>query len=259
MSKVLNIIEVAAKEAGQRLLKYYKKPDLKIITKPDDSPVTEADLDVSDFLIQKLAPLGIPVVTEENYPETPPEGDFFIIDPLDGTRYFIEHNDSFAVIIAKISNKRPVAGVLYFPAMDLMYSAEKGVGAFENGKPIFNHRDTHELTAFSTGFHRHPHGTQLMEALNIVKVHDVGSVLKMGYMARGDVDFYPRFGKTYEWDTAAGQIILEEGGCQVWNISTLEPLEYAKPQFLNHNFVCFRNGIEDQVRETLKKLNWKKK
>lgn len=255
---MLKIIEESAREAGALLMKHYKNPNLKIVTKPDDSPVTEADMEASQFLIQKLAHLRIPVVTEECVPEQVPQGDFFIIDPLDGTRYFIEHSDSFAVLIALISNQRPIAGAAYFPAMDLMYSAEKGKGAFENGKKIFNGRTSTQLRAFTTGFHRHPQGTQLMADLNIVDVEEVGSILKMGYMARGDADFYPRFGKTYEWDTAAGQIILEEAGCQVWGAQTLKPLEYGKPQFLNSHFVCFRNDLQGKVTEVLKNLKWKK-
>lgn len=255
---MLKTIESSAREAGQRLMTYYKKKDLRIITKPDDSPVTEADLDASDFLIRTLAPLGLPVVTEEKVPGEIPDGDFFIIDPLDGTRYFIEHNDSFAVLIALISNKKPVAGAAYFPALDMMYSAEKGKGAFENGQPIYNHRQNTALKAFSTGFHRHPRGTQLMEALNIVDVQDIGSIIKMGYMARGDADFYPRFGKTYEWDTAAGQIVLEEAGCQVWDVKNLQPLTYGKTDFLNPHFVCFRNDLQKKVEDTLKTIEWKR-
>jgi len=251
-------VEQITYDAGKLLMSYFKKPDLKIVIKADNSPVTEADWAVSDFFREKLAPLNIPVVTEENFPPQAPEGDFFIIDPLDGTRYFIDQAEHFAILIALISGGRPTMGFCYFPAMNVMFSAEKGHGAFFNGSRIQHTQMREKLIAFSLGFHKRPEAAALMKKMNIHEIREQESALKMGYMARGDVDFYPRFGNTYEWDTAAGQIVLEEGGCEMFDVHTMQPMKYGKPNYKNRGFVAFRRDLEPLVRDMLKDLELKK-
>lgn len=254
---MLEQIKSIALKAGELLLEDYRKPNLKVITKPDDSPVTEADLRVSDFFLQQLEPLGVPVVTEEAVPEEVPDGDFFIVDPLDGTRYFIEGYDYFAVLIALVQKGRPTMGVIHFPALQKTFWAEKGKGAFYNGDKLFNKNKQSDLVAFSTGFHKKPQAKALMQSMNITQVKKQDSILKLGYLARGDVDLYPRFGPTYEWDTAPGQILVEEAGCRFWDVQTLKPLTYGKPRFKNSGFVVFREDLESKVMEQFKELNWR--
>jgi len=237
---------------------YFKKPDLRIMSKADDSPVTEADYAVSDFFKDKLAPFGIPVVTEESQPDHRPTGDFFIIDPLDGTRYFIDGADYYAVLVAKISDGSPVMGFTYFPQMDLMFSAEKGRGAFLNGARIYNTSTRRDLIAYSLGFHLKPQGADLIKKMNVHEVRQQESILKVGYMAQGQVDFYPRFGTTYEWDTASGQILLEEAGCQMFDVTTQRPLKYGKPNYKNNGYVAFRNDLAPQVAEAFRDLKWRR-
>ncbi len=251
-------VEKLAVQAGNMLMTYYKKPDLKIIRKEDGSPVTEADYAVSDFLIQNMEPLGIPVITEERQLAEIPQVDFWIIDPLDGTQYFIDQAPHFAVLIALISGGKPVMGFSYFPVTGLMFAAEKGKGSFLNGQKITNIQQRTSLIAYSSGFHLKPQAQTVIQALNITEVKNQESILKMCYMARGDADFYPRFGPTYEWDTASGQILLEEAGCRVVSIEDLQPLSYGKPHYLNRGFLCYRQDLESKIHPLFQNFSWKR-
>jgi 3'(2'), 5'-bisphosphate nucleotidase len=251
-------VEKLTVQAGEILMRYFKKPDLHIIRKGDGSPVTEADYAASDFLIKELEPLGIPVITEERQLATIPQGDFFIIDPLDGTQYFIDQEPHFAVLVALISGGKPIMGFSYFPVTQMLFSAEQGRGSFLNGQKIKNEQTRKALVAYSSGFHLKPQAQHFLKALNIQDIRQQESILKMCNMAKGDADFYPRFGPTYEWDTGSGQILLEEGGCRVLDVQTLEPLTYGKKDYLNHGFICFRQDLEAQVRELFANFSWKK-
>lgn len=251
-------IEKITVQAGDILLRYFKKPDLHIIRKDDGSPVTEADYASNSFLLEQLQLLGIPIVTEETQPDEIPKGDFFIIDPLDGTQYFIDQAPHFAILLALISNGSPVMGVSYFPVTGLLFSAELGKGSFLNGQPIRNSQTREALISYSSGFHLKPQAQPLMQALNIQEVRNQESILKMCNMARGDADFYPRFGNTYEWDTASGQILLEEAGCRVMDVKTLQPMKYGKTNYLNNGFVCYRQDLEPKVAQLFKDFSWKR-
>lgn len=255
---MLKEITDLTQEAGELALTYFGKKDLKIYTKDDSSPVTEADYKVSDFFIEKLKPFGLPVVTEEKVPEAAPSGDYFVIDPIDGTRYFIDKEKHFAVLVALISKNRSVMGVTYFPATGLMYTAEKGKGGFLNGKKIMNSQTRTDLVSYSAGYHKHPDAVALIEAMNITSIKEQESIIKMTKLAEGEADFYPRFGKTYEWDTASAQILAEESGCTVWDARTMQPLEYSKPLFKNHGFVAFRNDLKSKVVDVLTTFNQKR-
>lgn len=250
-------IEKITIQAGEILLKYFKKPDLKIIDKTDGSPVTEADHASNEFLIKNLEALGAPVVSEERQLPRPNQ-DYFIVDPLDGTQYFIDQAPHFAVLVALVSAGRPILGVTYFPATGLMFSAELGMGSFFNGEKIQNSQTRQGLIAYSSGFHLKPQAQPIMNAMNISEVRNQESILKMCNMARGDVDFYPRFGNTYEWDTASGQILLEEAGCRVVDLKNLEPLRYGKPEYLNHGFICYRQDLDSKVQELFRDFVWKR-
>ncbi len=239
-------------EAGEILKSLFGKKSLKIFTKSDKSPVTEADHRVSDYFIEALKGYGLPVVTEERILEVPADQDYFIIDPLDGTRYFIDQQDCYAILVALVSKNQPTLGVTYFPSLDLMYTAKKGGGAFLNSEKIFNAETRSDLVAFSAGFHRKPEALEIIENLNIKSVLEQESVLKMTRLAQGVADFYPRFGRTYEWDTASAQILLEEAGCCVYDVTTQTSLQYSKPHYKNNGFVVFRRDLKDKVCEALK-------
>lgn len=251
-------VEKIAIQAGNILMRYFKKPDLKILGKEDGSPVTEADYASNDLIIRELEALGLPVITEERQQPPPEKGDFFIVDPLDGTQYFIDQAPHFAVLIGLISNGSPVMGVSYFPVTQLLFSAERGLGSFLNGEKIKHTQYRKELVAYSSGFHLKPQAQAFIKALNIHDIRHQESILKMCNMARGEADFYPRFGRTYEWDTASGQILLEEAGCRVVSVQDLKPLRYGKDDFLNQGFICYRQDLENDVQTLFKDFVWKR-
>lgn len=256
MLKELADIVVAA---GDILLKHYKQPHLKIYTKSDNSPVTEADYEVSDFFLQSLEVYNKPIVTEEKVRSVDIDEDYFIIDPLDGTRYFINGEDHYAILLALVSQRRPVLGITYFPSLNLLYTSQKGSGSFLNGQRISNAETRQEIIAFSAGFHKRPESQEMIQKLKIQTVLEQESVLKMTRLAEGVADFYPRFGRTYEWDTASTQILLEEAGCSVYDVNTLKPLEYSKKDFKNSGFIVFRNDLKIPVLEILKQFQLSKR
>lgn len=253
-----DLVEATALEAGQLLLKFYKKPDLKVETKKDGSFVTEADFAASDLIIERLKGLGYPVVSEEDIPETRTGNDYFIVDPLDGTKYFAEGKDTYATLIGFIKDGIPVLGVAYFPTLDLFFSAESGQGCFLNGKKIFNEPSEKPLVAYSSGFHHKAQAQEMLKKLNVGEIKEEGSVLKLCRLAQGLADFYPRFGPTSEWDTGACQVIMQEAGCSLWDLKDLAPLTYGKENYLNLGFVAFRNDLESKVVEIFKNLHWKR-
>lgn len=248
------LVETTARQAGELLMTYFRKPDLQVTIKKDDSPVTEADLAANDLIQKALQPLGYPIVSEEQIPEVVEGDEYFIVDPLDGTKHFKEGETSFATLIGFVSQGEPVLGVAYFPALNLFYTAEKGKGAFLNGTKIFNTPKSGPITAYSSGFHRRPQAQVMMEYMNIDKVLEEGSVLKLARIAEGVADFYPRFGPTSEWDTAACQVILEEAGCELWDWGTLKPLKYGKKNFANNGFIAFRKDLETKVIEVYRNI-----
>jgi 3'(2'), 5'-bisphosphate nucleotidase len=253
-----DLVEATAREAGQLLLTYFRKPDLKVETKKDGSLVTEADFAASRLIQSRLESLGYPVVSEEDIPATR-EGDcYFIVDPLDGTKYFANGETSFATLIGFVSGNRPILGVAYFPELDLFFSAETGKGCFLNGKKMFNEPSAKPIVAYSSGFHRKSQAQEILKKLNVGEIKEEGSVLKLCRMAQGLADFYPRFGPTSEWDTGACQVIMEEAGCSLWDLKDLRPLEYGKEGYINAGFVAFRNDLQTKVVEIFKDLQWKK-
>jgi 3'(2'), 5'-bisphosphate nucleotidase len=253
-----DLVEATAREAGQLLLSYFKKPDLKVETKKDGSYVTEADFAASDLIIERLKALGYPVVSEEDIPESRMGNDYFIVDPLDGTKYFAEGIDTFATLIGFVFQGKPVLGVAYFPELDLFFSAETGKGCYLNGKKIFNTPSEKPIVAYSSGFHHKAQAQEMLKSLNVGEIKEEGSVLKLCRLAQGLADFYPRFGPTSEWDTGACQVIMEEAGCSLWDLKELRPLTYGKENYLNLGFVAFRNDLEAKVVEIFKDLKWKR-
>lgn len=212
----------------------YENPDTYQATeKADHSPLTAADMASHRYLVQALSALAdaIPVLSEEShyidYAKRKTWGRYWLVDPLDGTREFLARNDEFTVNIALIESSRPVLGVVYAPALDVIYFAEKMHGAYCNRAGETTRlrcrriESTLEVVVATSRHHRSPDEARLLEAIEKriapVKTLHLGSSLKMGYIAEGRADFYPRFGPTMEWDTAAAQLIVEEAGGHLLN------------------------------------------
>ncbi len=243
-SKIVSL----AKEAGDEIMKFYRASDLRVETKSDDSPLTQADLRANEIILKGLKEISNEIVVSEeselNKSLDLREKKFWLVDPLDGTRDFVAGLGSFCVSIALIENCRPILGVLYSPVLNEVFWAQKNQGSFLNDKKIYNSSDRSGLYALASGA-THP-SERMKNFLNISKVEKLtryGSALKFGHLARGDADIYPRFGETSEWDTAAGQIICEEAGCEVLDLRTLKPLQYAKPAFRNSGFMSVRKDL----------------
>ncbi|MBI1208353.1 MAG: 3'(2'),5'-bisphosphate nucleotidase CysQ [Azospirillum sp.] len=240
-----------ARQAGQVILRYYNDP-VDVMTKADGSPVTRADHAAEAVIVPALHHLTpeVPVVSEEAYAagQVPDVsgGRFWLVDPLDGTREFISHNGEFTVNIALIEDGVPVLGVVYAPFVgDLYAGAGPGSammwvdGRGDHGHAISARRPPSEGVVVMVS---RRHGDRAIED-DFLKRYPVserlqrGSSLKFCEVARGAADFYPRFGTTCEWDTAAGNAVLLAAGGRV---DTLDgsPLRYGKPDFRNPHYVA---------------------
>jgi 3'(2'), 5'-bisphosphate nucleotidase len=239
-----------ARRAGAAIMPFFQGV-YATAHKDDHSPVTDADHAADAAIKPALAALlpGVPVVTEESVagapsPATLAQERFWLVDPLDGTKEFIAHRAEFTVNIALVERGRPVLGVLLVPPTDLVYAAA-GPGTavmLENGGPA---RAIAARSAPSAGLvvaHSRSHSRRddletFLAPFRVAGRIVMGSALKFGLIAEGRADLYPRLGPTSEWDTAAGQAILEAAGGSVLDLEG-RPLGYGKPRFLNPPFVA---------------------
>ena len=243
-----------AKRAGIEIMKVYKT-DFIVDTKDDNSPVTEAD-QLAEALILRSIREGLtdrfPIVSEEAasngiIPNVAGSA-FWLIDPLDGTKEFINRNGEFTVNIALIENTKPVLGIVHVPATGATYTGSSAGSFLElNGevrKEIqCNAYNGNPITAMVSRSHRTPDVDEYLKDFNIGKEISAGSSLKFCLLADGSGDLYPRLGRTMEWDTAAGHAVLRFAG---GSVTTLEgyDLGYGKPEFENPHFIAAGPGIE---------------
>jgi 3'(2'), 5'-bisphosphate nucleotidase len=246
---LLEAVEALAREAGEAILGYYRS-DLAIDRKDDHSPVTDADRDADAIIaagLRRLTP-EIPVITEEEVAEglapTRIGTRFWLVDPLDGTREFINHRDEFTVNIALIDNGAPVLGVVGVPARGLLYASD-GPGRASLCADGGAHRPIAARVAPAGGIavaasRSHANKAELEDYLKDKTVTDflaAGSSLKFCLIAEGKADLYPRLGPTMEWDTAAAHAVLAAAGGHVRTLEG-EELRYGKPGFRNPHFVA---------------------
>lgn len=246
----IDFIGQIAKEAGSEIINIYQR-DFDIEFKSDQSPLTEADSKSNDVIIKALRSLhpDIPIISEENkkvpYSERSLWGQFWLIDPLDGTKEFIKKNGEFTINIALIRDGLPVLGVVYKPVDEILYVAEKNSGAFKTEKygkisRISNNVHYSELEKIKVVASRSHLTAEVNEFIQdlekegkTVEMISVGSSLKLCLVAEGSANVYPRFGPTMEWDTGAAQAVVMESGRSVLNYETSELLNYNKESLLN--------------------------
>ncbi len=236
-----------AHDAGKLIMEVYQS-DFAVRGKADASPVTEADEKAEAIIVKALAelPLQFPVVAEEACAagEIPEIGDcFWLVDPLDGTREFVNRNGEFTVNIALIEHGRPVLGVVLAPALGQLYAGSLAGGAFYEDSS--GRRPLHVRAPSPDGLDvlaSRSHGDvsaleKLLAGRKVRNIVNAGSSLKLCLIAAGKADIYPRQGRTMEWDIAAGHAVLAAAGGQV---QTFEggPLLYGKPGFENPHFVA---------------------
>ena len=258
-----DIIEIAQK-AGEIAMRFYDK-EYSIEEKKNKTPVTEADMAIHHFLMEKLSAYNYPILSEEDV-ENFDRGDaehMWIVDPLDGTSDFIQKTGDFSILIGLIYNDEPVLGVVYEPAKDTIYFAEKNKGAYmchsrENGNPekisVSDKNNFSDMTILLSRNHLMDSDIALCENLSIEKQKKRGSTSKMCVIARGDAEIYVNTSdRTAEWDTCAVQIILEEAGGKITDMNG-ERLVYGKENPLNLNGFIASNGIShNEIVSAIKK------
>ncbi|MFN0182304.1 MAG: 3'(2'),5'-bisphosphate nucleotidase CysQ [Aquabacterium sp.] len=241
----LEPVILACREAGHRVMAVYGT-DFTHHRKADASPVTAADLAAEAVLVPVLTALirGVPVISEESCtPDTMPTlpRRFWLVDPLDGTREFIARNGEFTVNVALVQDRVPVLGVVYAPALDVLYAAAGTAFVERAGRrqPMQARRPPAAgMTALVSRSHHD--GASLDQALAAWPVRErigVGSSLKLGLIAEGRADLYVRLGRTMEWDIAAGHAVLRAAGGEVTTPQGL-PFLYGKPGLSNTGLVA---------------------
>jgi 3'(2'), 5'-bisphosphate nucleotidase len=239
--------ELAAlsQEAGKAILQHYQDTEAARLTdKSDGSPLTAADLAAHETIVaglRRFAP-EILVISEENKDNPPvtPGTPFWLVDPLDGTREFINRNGEFTVNIALIRDDEPVLAAVHAPVLGTTYLGQVGVGAWrikDGGapQPIRVSPVQGELRVVASRSHRDEKTDALLRRLPPNRVVSAGSSLKFCLVAEGSADFYPRLGTTMEWDTAAAQCVLESAGGRVVQCDG-SPLQYNKDDRRNPHF-----------------------
>ncbi len=260
--ELLPEINRIAREAGEKIMQVYRD-GFEVKTKADNSPLTAADMAAHHHIeaeLNKLQPV-YPVLSEESasqpFAKRAASETYWLVDPLDGTKEFINRRDSFTVNIALIHQHKPVLGVVYAPALDVLYYASLAHGSYKQQAegPVqrIHARKMPDHPVFA-GSRSHA-SEMLLKFLENVKAEkgeyeliSIGSSLKMCLIAEGSADLYPRLGLTSEWDTAAAHCVVEEAGGKLVQ-TDMSPLLYnAKDSLLNPFFFAIGDNQCDWTR-----------
>ncbi len=263
---MLHLFETAALAAGRAIMEVFRA-GAHVSFKADRSPVTEADRQAEVLILAALSRAypDIPVVAEEAVaagcvPDIS-SGRFFLVDPLDGTREFIGGRDEFTVNIAFVTDGVPRAGIVYAPARGLGYlGGEGGAERFETGagfavrarRPVGCRSAGAQVVAVASRSHDTPETARFLARNGVASSQAIGSSLKFCLVAEGSADIYPRFSRTMEWDTAAGDAVLRAAGGETWTLDG-RPLVYGKrnrpaeADFANPDFIAAGPGWRAKV------------
>ena len=247
-----------ALDAGAAILEVYHSGDFDQRAKSDDSPVTAAD-DAADALISAGLRAAFPevaLVTEEQAAtHATAARAFLIVDPLDGTKEFVQRRGDFTVNIAYVEDGVPLRGVVYAPAKGRMfYTRADGTSVDEAGPfdpdapgpvtPIVSQNPgARPLRVVASKSHRDAATDDYINRYEIEEMKSAGSSLKFCLVATGEADLYPRLGRTMEWDTAAGDAVLRGAGGAVVRFDDHSPFTYGKPGFENPFFIAHAPGV----------------
>jgi len=250
------------REASEILMAYYRNPDLAIVEKDDLSPVTEADIASNRYISELLdrefpdIPLISEEGTKEDYSIRKTRKYTWILDPLDGTKEFIACNDEFAINLALLHQNSPVFGIISIPAKKVLYYAIKGEGSWKitpDGSrqrlPLTgsDHLTTRKITVLISRSHAGAAEKDFCQALQergwLVDIRPAGSAYKHVLLAEGSAHLYYKPGICWEWDTAPGQLIIEEAGGSVRRMDNGESLVYNKETFSNPGFTMWAPGV----------------
>ena len=251
-------------EAGASVLPFFKQSELDVHKKEDCSPITQADLSAHNILkqgLQQLTP-DWPFLSEESeevpYAIRQQWQRYWLVDPLDGTKEFINQNPEFTVNVALIDKGIPILGVVYSPALGLCYAGGSQLGAWKKstGAPVSPWQaisvslgDARATTSLAVAVSRNHVGGATQSLLNHLRHHfksinlqSIGSSLKICLCAEGGVDLYPRLAPTCEWDTAAAQAILEAAGGTLFDVEGAVLRYNTKSSLLNAYFFAVRDS-----------------
>jgi 3'(2'), 5'-bisphosphate nucleotidase len=256
--KLAEVMRRLAVEAGELILQVYGRAEMEARAKADQSPVTEAD-EAADAHISaglRAAFPGLALVTEEQAATHSHLGTtFLIVDPLDGTKEFVQRRGDFTVNIALVEDGVPVRGVVYAPAQGRMFYTDASGRSVEEVGPFSPDAagetrsigvvmpDNRALRIVASKSHRDAATDAYITQYAASDIRSAGSSLKFCLVATGEADLYPRLGRTMEWDTAAGQAVLAGAGGEVVRFDDHAPLRYGKPGFENPFFIAYAPGV----------------
>lgn len=250
MTNLLELAIRASEAACKEILSVYDSGDFQTESKGDNSPLTLADKKAHHAIVSILRSSHLPILSEEgkniSYEERKNWQQFWMVDPLDGTKEFLKRNGEFTVNIALIENQKPVLGVVAVPVTGDVFYAEQGLGANVKrmGRVGFlPKRLSVDITksgirVVASRSHMNADTEAYIQSLKEPVLVSQGSSLKFMLLAEGKADVYPRFAPTMEWDTAAAHAIVSEVGFSVLQKDTNIPLLYNKPDLLNPSFIC---------------------
>ncbi len=234
-----------ARLAGDKIMAIYEK-DFAIYEKQDTSPLTEADLAAHNVIVSELESISdLPILSEESadisWDERKTWQQYWLVDPLDGTKEFIKKNGEFTVNIALIDNGKPIMGVVYAPAKETAYIGLVGKGAWLQKDSDFTpisakqHSDGETWKVVGSRSHQSPEIKNLLEQLDgETELVAMGSSLKLCLVATGEAHLYPRLGPTSEWDTGAAHAVATAAGASVTVLDPADPLN-ANAEDLSYN------------------------
>ena len=247
-----------ALEAGARIMQIYDSPDFEVRQKSDSSPVTAADEAADAVISQGLRSLWpeVTLITEEQAESHAlSAARFFIVDPLDGTKEFVQRRGDFTVNIAYVEDGVPLFGVVYAPAKGRLFYTDANRRAVEETGDFSPDRfgqtrflsvgtpDNQGLMVVASKSHRDAATDAYIARYAVRDMTSAGSSLKFCLVATGEADLYPRLGRTMEWDTAAGDAVLRAAGGRVVRFDDHSPLTYGKPGWDNPFFIAHAPGV----------------
>lgn len=257
-SEISTVIRKLAIEAGEKIMEIYDADDFEVKSKSDESPVTIADETADAHIsagLRSAFPDAALVTEEQSDTHTETSNTFFIVDPLDGTKEFIHRRGDFTVNIAYVEDGMPTMGVVYAPAKKRLFITDSDGVSFEE---MGDHKadvvgdmkrisvstpDEDALIVVASKSHLTDETKDYINKYNVKDSRSAGSSLKFCLVATGEADIYPRVGRTMEWDTAAGQAVLQGAGGRVVRFDNHEPLTYGKPIFENPYFIAYAPGM----------------
>jgi 3'(2'), 5'-bisphosphate nucleotidase len=259
LSQNLKIAIEASVKAGKKILEIYNSDDFIVEYKSDESPLTLADKSSDEIIKNALKASNIPILSEEgdalDYDKRRDLKHLWIVDPLDGTKEFIKKNNEFTVNIALVENNRSTLGVIYAPALKVLYFSEEKFGSYklELKTSTLSSLDYSRAIKLPVSINKNNYGVvtsrshldketlsyieNLKNIRSNVKSVPTGSSLKFCLLAEGKANCYPRFFPCMEWDTAAGQIICKEAGFELIDQTTNNQMLYNRENLLNNSFV----------------------